>query len=75
MNWELVGLIFSVVIALLLLIPVFLALFNRWLPKWACTRIGWHLKPKDVTVAGINSKGTCPRCGASVMLDSQGNWF
>jgi len=69
------GMFFGTFFALFLLIPMFLVLFNRCLPKWFCTRMGWHLKPKDITVAGINSKGTCPRCGGQVMLDSQGNWF
>lgn len=50
-------------------------LFNCWLPKWFCDKMGWHLPPKAQGFNGCSFNGTCPRCGKEVMQDSQGNWF
>lgn len=49
--------------------------FNRYMPLWVCTKLGWHLRPEDVKYRGINATGTCPRCGKYICKDSQGNWF
>ena len=43
--------------------------------KFLCKYLGWHKEPKNIMVERINFKGTCPRCGKKVMMDSQGNWF
>ena len=51
------------------------ALINRWLPEWFCRGMGWHLAPKEQGFDGCSFKGRCPRCGESVLQDSQGNWF
>lgn len=51
------------------------ALLNRWLPKWACSKMGWHLAPTHTGFDGCSRTGVCPRCGQSVLQDSQGNWF
>lgn len=48
---------------------------NRWLPLWACTKLGWHLPPSIVEHDGCSYHGRCYRCGIHVMQDSQGNWF
>lgn len=47
----------------------------RW-GKWTvrCELLGWHA-PRVVEVRGINAVSDCRRCGRSIMLDSQGNWF
>lgn len=38
-------------------------------------RMGWHKAPKEQGFDGCSSNGKCPKCGAFVMQDSQGNWF
>lgn len=43
--------------------------------KWFCDVMGWHESPKNIGSDGCSLTGTCPRCGKSVMQDSQGNWF
>lgn len=57
---------------LLLIVPPYL---NRWLPKWACGWLGWHLPPKTQEFNGCHFTGPCPRCGRRMLQDSQGNWF
>ena len=52
-----------------------LTILNRFLPRWFCDKLGWHLAPREVGFDGANVKGICPRCGKRVMQDSQGNWF
>ena len=64
------------VVLLVVFVPaVFLSLFNRHLPPWACRVMGWHLRPKEIGFDGASLNGVCPRCGKHVMQDSQGNWF
>ncbi len=71
----------SIELILCLLILVFLiggmllALFNNYLPIWFCHNLGWHLQPFRIEKDGCSLIGECPRCGKSVMQDSQGNWF
>jgi hypothetical protein len=62
-------------VAGLLMVPAVLAFCNHWLPKWFCKGLGWHLTPTSQGFDGCSFNGTCPRCGKSVMQDSQGNWF
>ena len=50
-------------------------LCNRWLGRWACDLMGWHLAPDHQGFDGCSFFGICPRCGKRVLLDSQGNWF
>lgn len=68
MNWIAVPLICVCILTIL-------GLFNKWLPKWFCDNLGWHLTPKEQGFDGASANGTCPRCGKHVLLDSQGNWF
>lgn len=49
--------------------------FNRWLPRWFCDKMGWHLAPKLQGFDGCSLTGICPRCGKEILRDSQGNWF
>lgn len=56
------------------LVPI-ISLCNRWLPKWFCVKLSWHLAPKTHGFDGCSNTGICPRCGKSVLQDSQGNWF
>ena len=51
------------------------AAFNRFLPKWFCDVMGWHVQPKKLGFDGCSLNGVCSRCGKPVMQDSQGNWF
>ena len=43
--------------------------------KFFCKVFGWHWAPYDQGFDGCSKNGKCPRCGKSVMQDSQGNWF
>lgn len=43
--------------------------------KWFCTFWGWHKAPNKQGFDGCSHNGVCPRCGNSVLQDSQGNWF
>jgi hypothetical protein len=43
--------------------------------KWFCNFWGWHKAPKSQGFNGCSYNGCCPRCGKSVLQDSQGNWF
>jgi len=63
--------IFSIAVFILML----LVTFNDYLPRWFCDHIGWHLTPTKQGSDGCSLTGTCPRCGKSVLQDSQGNWF
>jgi hypothetical protein len=40
-----------------------------------CNKLGWHKAPNEQGFDGCSKNGTCPRCGKSVLQDSQGNWF
>jgi hypothetical protein len=42
---------------------------------WFCIKMGWHRTPIRIGFDGMSRNGECPRCGKSVMQDSQGNWF
>jgi hypothetical protein len=63
--------IFSILVFILML----LVTFNDYLPRWFCDHIDWHLTPTMQGFDGCSLTGTCPRCGKSVLQDSQGNWF
>jgi hypothetical protein len=54
---------------------IVLGLCNKWLPKWACSKLDWHLAPRIQGFDGCSMSGKCPRCGKDVLMDSQGNWF
>jgi hypothetical protein len=43
--------------------------------EWFCIKMGWHRTPIRIGFDGMSRNGECPRCGKSVMQDSQGNWF
>jgi len=58
-----------------ILLTIVLPSFNKYLPKWFCDKMGWHLRPKMIGFDGCSSTGTCPRCNKHVLQDSQGNWF
>ena len=64
-----------VVILFIISIALISALVNPWLPIWFCRVMHWHLAPKEQGFDGCSFNGTCPRCGKSVLRDSQGNWF
>jgi len=70
-----VGVASLAVVALGILSIIVLGICNRWLPQWACERMGWHLAPTSQGFDGCSFNGTCPRCGKEVLQDSQGNWF
>ena len=66
----------SILLCIFNIILLIIPFFNKKLPLEACTYVGWHLEPNSVNVLNaFQPIGTCPRCGKSVMLDSQGNWF
>lgn len=67
--------IFSVLLLIFFLVMVISALLNKYLPKWACTKFGWHVAPNIKGFDGCSINGECSRCGKRVMQDSQGNWF
>jgi hypothetical protein len=67
--------IFLIICALAIFTVMFLIIFNKFLPKWMCENLHWHLPPKLQDFDGCSSYGTCPRCGKRVLKDSQGNWF
>ena len=52
-----------------------LTIFNRYLPRWFCDKMGWHLAPKIQSFDGCSFQGNCPRCKSPILQDSQGNWF
>jgi hypothetical protein len=62
---------------LMILMVLFATLpwFNKFFPVWACKKLGWHRAPVKQGFDGASFTGTCPRCGKSVLQDSQGNWF
>lgn len=70
-----IGFLLITAVLVLVFVLFILALFNRWLPVWACSRMGWHLAPKAQGFDGASLNGRCPRCNSKVLLDSQGNWF
>ena len=68
--------IFIGIVLFFLVSLIFLAINNRFLPKWFCDHLHWHLEPEINTgFNGCSFTGTCPRCGRDVMMDSNGNWF
>lgn len=67
--------IIGIICIAVIIIMIMLAICNRFLPRWFCDKMGWHLKPKKIERDQVNQKGICPRCGIHVMRDSQGNWF
>jgi len=52
-----------------------LSLLNKYLPRFFCDKIGWHLTPHAQGFDGCSSVGICPRCRVKVLKDGQGNWF
>ena len=72
---ESLGLIITCMLGTALSIGIICSLLNSSLPIWFCHKLGWHLAPTDVKSHGNFGIGTCPRCGARVSKDSQGNWF
>jgi hypothetical protein len=40
-----------------------------------CNKIDSHIQPLEIGYDGISLCGKCPRCGAHILQDSQGNWF
>ena len=69
------GLIISISMLIVLSTSLLLALSNKHLPRWFCNKMGWHLAPTSQGFDGCSFTGCCPRCGKSVLQDSQGNWF
>ena len=63
-----------ITLLIILIISILLAIFNRYLPKWFCDKMSWHLPPESQTFNGCNACGNCPRCGKKIMQSSQG-WF
>ncbi len=66
---------FGIVALVLLSSLVLAAIFNKYLPKWFCDHMGWHLAPIAQGFDGCSYNGECPRCDKRVLQDSQGNWF
>lgn len=67
--------IFTLPIVIVLVIFILLALFNKYLPRWFCDYLGWHLAPRATWSDGCSFTGICPRCGKKLLQDSMGNWF
>jgi hypothetical protein len=68
--------IFSLILGGVLVAMILLALLNKKIKsKWFCTALGWHWTPRKGLSDGCSMHDTCERCGASIMQDSQGNWF
>ena len=72
---DLIQLILTLIIGGFAVIMLILGMLNKYLPKWFCDKLGWHLAPKEQGFDGCSFTGTCPRCGKKVMQDGQGNWF
>jgi hypothetical protein len=66
-----IGIVFLIILSSMIL----LVIFNRYLPKWFCDHMRWHLAPIAQGFDGCSSTGKCPRCDKKVLQDSQGNWF
>jgi hypothetical protein len=66
-----------ILIAIILCILLLgLVIFNKYLPVWFCHHFGWHLPPYIRAYSSWDYwYGICPRCGKTVIQDSQGNWF
>jgi hypothetical protein len=69
------GLCVLILLVVVFLVLLILSIFNKFLPKWVCTKMGWHLAPEKTGFDGASLNGTCPRCDKHVLQDSQGNWF
>lgn len=67
--------IFLVSVLVLFMVLFLSVISNKYLPKWFCDVMGWHLSPKLQGFDGCSFNGKCPRCGKFVLQDSQGNWF
>jgi hypothetical protein len=74
MNRLFIMTILAVAFLAFYVVAITLMLCNRLLGKWACRWLGWHLEPHEHRSDGCSSVGRCPRCGALVLQDSQGNW-
>lgn len=75
---NIVGLVIVVVTMALCLMVVCLRLVYYVLPRstWFCRELGWHNGDSgEKWHDGCSRHATCSRCGAEVMMDSQGNWF
>ena len=40
-----------------------------------CYWLGWHVPSNRRGFDGCSMTSTCDRCGANILMDSQGNWF
>ena len=67
--------VFLSVLLVLLVLVIGAALFNRYLPRWFCDKLAWHMQGTELAFDGCSMQSVCPRCGKQVMQDSQGNWF
>ncbi len=48
----------------------------RFIPySWACNWAGTHFPSNKPSFDGCSQHSECRKCGAEIMLDSQGNWF
>lgn len=68
----------GIIISVMLVIGItfmLVALSNKYLPRWFCDKMGWHLSPVPQGFDGCSFTGHCPRCGKFVLQDGQGNWF
>jgi len=74
--------VITTLIIKLIIAPLFLGcasllilrIFNKLLPKWACTIFKWHLEPAGKDYTSYIS-GACPRCGRRVIEVSTGIWY
>lgn len=61
---------------LFFLVLIILSIIEKYSnSKWYCNVMGWHKSPELQGFDGCSFTGVCPRCGKSVLQDSQGNWF
>jgi len=63
----------SLVLVACLFVMLIISKFSN--STWFCIKMGWHRTPIRIGFDGASRNGECPRCGKSVMQDSQGNWF
>ena len=66
---------FLIAVMVLVCLLLLLVACNRYLPKWFCDHMSWHLEPKEIRFDGCSLYGNCPRCGREVLQDSHGSWF
>ena len=69
------GIIVGVLVVLLITLFTLLIINIFSSSMWFCKVMGWHRRPNKIGFDGASNNGICPRCGAEVMQDSNGNWF